>query len=209
MISGNKALNIGALFAQVFGISSPIYMPWGREMQNYDPGNYEGITFVDKEEAEAYSWMGTPVIGTFTLDGGEYRTYKPNGAPTTIRLADFPMPYATVVEFNRPMNMSETKVLGTYGTVKEIYGLNDWNIKISGICITDNKRSGYRTVAEQEKALAFFRKVTQSIEVTGSLFNNKEIYSIVMKDLKFSPIGGNTSVLPFSIDAVSDSYKNM
>lgn len=32
MISGNQALNIGALFTQVFGISSPIYLPWGRDL---------------------------------------------------------------------------------------------------------------------------------------------------------------------------------
>lgn len=116
MISGNGALNIGALFTEVFGISSPIYLPWGRELKDYEPGDYRGVTFVDESLAEAYSWMGTPVIGTFTLDGCEkYKTYKSNGSPATVNLASFLMPYATVVSFSRPMNVSKTKVLGTYG----------------------------------------------------------------------------------------------
>ena len=53
MISGNGALNIGALFTEVFGISSPIYLPWGRELKDYEPGDYRGVTFVDESLAEA------------------------------------------------------------------------------------------------------------------------------------------------------------
>lgn len=123
-MTGNTALNIGALFTEVFGISSPIYLPWGRTLQDYDPGKYTGVTTIPDAEAEAYSWMGTPVIGTFTLDGNkQYSTYNPDGSRGTMNMASFPMPYATVVDFSRPMNCSKTKVLGIHGTVKEVYGL--------------------------------------------------------------------------------------
>lgn len=210
MISGNGALNIGALFTEVFGISSPIYLPWGRELKDYEPGDYRGVTFVDESQAEAYSWMGTPVIGTFTLDGCEkYKTYKSNGSPATVNLASFLMPYATVVSFSRPMNVSKTKVLGIYGTVKEIYGLDDWNIMIQGFCIEDRKRQGYRTVAEQVNALCKFRKVTEAIGVTGSIFNDKEIYAILIEELNFNPVQGNSSVMPFTIRAISDTLENL
>lgn len=210
MISGNGALNIGALFTEVFGISSPIYLPWGRGLKDYEPGDYQGVTFVDESQAEAYSWMGTPVIGTFTLDGCEkYKTYKSNGSPATVNLASFLMPYATVVSFSRPMNVSKTKVLGTYGTVKEIYGLDDWNIMIQGFCIEDRKRQGYRTVAEQVNALCKFRKVTEAIGVTGSIFNDKEIYAILIEELNFNPVQGNSSVMPFTIRAISDTLENL
>lgn len=210
MISGNGALNIGALFTEVFGISSPIYLPWGRQLKDYEPGDYQGVTFVDDNQAEAYSWMGTPVIGTFTLDGREkYKTYKSNGSPTTINLASFPMPWATVVTFSRPMNVSKTKVLGTYGTVKEIYGLDDWNITIQGFCTADKNRQGYKTVDEQVNALCKFRKVTEAIGVTGSIFNTKEIYAILIEELSFNPVQGNSSVMPFTIRAISDTLENL
>ena len=104
-MTGNTALNIGALFTEVFGISSPIYLPWGRTLQDYDPGKYTGVTTIPDAEAEAYSWMGTPVIGTFTLDGNkQYSTYNPDGSRGTMNMASFPMPYATIVDFSRPMN---------------------------------------------------------------------------------------------------------
>ncbi len=54
-MTGNTALNIGALFTEVFGISSPIYLPWGRTLQDYDPGKYIGVTTIPDAEAEAYS----------------------------------------------------------------------------------------------------------------------------------------------------------
>lgn len=54
-MTGNTALNIGALFTEVFGISSPIYLPWGRTLQDYDPGKYTGVTTIPDAEAEAYS----------------------------------------------------------------------------------------------------------------------------------------------------------
>lgn len=205
MISGNGALNIGALFTEVFGISSPIYFPWKRDLKNYDPGNYQGVSFVDDEQAEAYSWMGTPVMGTFTLDGQEYKTYHTDGSPSTLNLSSFQMPYATVVDFSRQMNCTKTKVLGTYGTVKEIYGLADWDITIRGFCIADKSRQGQKTVEEQVNALTSYRKVTEAIGVTGGLFNNKEIYSIVIEELAFNPAQGNNTVVPFTIKATSDN----
>lgn len=52
-MTGNTALNIGALFTEVFGISSPIYLPWGRTLQDYDPGKYIGVTTIPDAEAEA------------------------------------------------------------------------------------------------------------------------------------------------------------
>lgn len=154
-MTGNTALNIGALFTEVFGISSPIYLPWGRTLQDYDPGKYTGVTTIPDAEAEAYSWMGTPVIGTFTLDGNkQYSTYNPDGSRGTMNMASFPMPYATIVDFSRPMNCSKTKVLGIHGTIKEVYGLDDWEINIRGILhsgqkpgrLQDGSRTGERAL---------------------------------------------------------------
>lgn len=118
----------------------------------------------------------------------QYSTYNPDGSRGTMNMASFPMPYATIVDFSRPMNCSKTKVLGIHGTIKEVYGLDDWKINIRGFCIADKSREGYKTVAEQVNALCKFRKVTEAIGVTGSIFNNKEIYSIIIDNISFNPI---------------------
>ena len=83
--------------------------------------------------------------------------------------------------------------------------LDDWKINIRGFCIADKSREGYKTVAEQVNALCKFRKVTEAVGVTGSIFNNKEIYSIVIDNISFNPIQGNSSVVPFTIEATSDN----
>lgn len=205
MLSGNQAFNIGALFTQVFGISSPVYIPWGDPLKRYDPGRYSELSAASPQQAITKSWMGTPVIGNFTLDGGTYRSYNLDGSPGELRLSSFPMPYATLVDFSRPMEVTKTKVLGIYGTVKEIYGLGDWNIRIHGFCIADASRDGFKTVDEQVNALVNYGKVTESIGVTGDLFGRKEIYSIVIEELNFTPLQGNDTVVPFTISAISDN----
>ena len=58
---------------------------------------------------------------------------------------------------------------------------------------------------EQVNALVNYRKVTEAIGVTGLLFNQKEIYSMVIDELSFNPIQGNSSVVPFTIRATSDN----
>lgn len=203
----NTVLNIGALFTEVFGISAPIYLPWGRKLKDYEPGDYSDyIEMIPQERAEAYSWMGTPVLGSFTLEGNKkYSTYNPDGSRGTLNIVDFPMPYATLVDFSRGMNLTKTKVLGSQGTIKEIYGLDDWKINIRGFCIADEYRDGFTTVEEQVNALCTFRKVTEPIGVTGLLFTTKEINSIVIDELSINPIQGNTSVVPFTISATSDN----
>jgi len=206
----NTALNIGALFTEVFGISSPIYLPWGRKLNDYDPGKYSGLAFTEPTKSEYNSWMGTPVIGSFELDGRkDYATYDVNGNRTTINISSFRMPYATIVDFTQAKNVSKTKVLGTRGTVKEIYGNDDWNIQIRGFCINDKSRSGYKTPEEQMSALITYGKVMDAIGVTGSIFNDKEIYSIVIEELSFNPIQGNSSIIPFTIRACSDTPKEL
>ena len=37
------------------------------------------------------------------------------------------------------MNCSKTKVLGIHGTIKEVYGLDDWKINIRGILHSGQK----------------------------------------------------------------------
>ena len=64
-------------------------------------------------------------------------------------------------------------------------------------------------VSEQVNALCKFRKVTEAIGVTGSIFNDKEIYAILIEELNFNPVQGNSSVMPFTIRAISDTLENL
>lgn len=201
----NTAINIANLFAEVFGISSPIYLPWGRELPDFTAGGYKDIQTVSREEAERKSWMGTPVLDSFLLDGAIYKRYTDQGELVDFSMADFVMPAATVVDFSREMNVSKTKLLGAGGTVKEIYGLNDWNINIRGFCLNDKSREAQKTAKEQAQALILWRQIADSINVTGDLFKDKAIFALVMENFQLSPVQGHEDMYSFSIQAVSDN----
>ena len=195
---------IGELLGDVFGIQSPIYLPWG-EARRYESRLYPGIKVLDEEESKVLSWMGTPVMGTFSLMGGTYKTYDEKGQLVTMQVNDYLMPYATIVEFARAMNVTKTKAIGSKGTVKEIYGLDDWVIAIKGICLNDDSRITYKTAQEQLTQLLNFRKITDTINVQGAIFNDKDIYGLVIDDLKITPVQGKYNVIAFEIQATSDN----
>ena len=201
----NFNLNVVNLFAEIFGVSSPVFIPWGRQRQTNIPNDHKGITIGAKEEASRVSWMGTPVLDSFTLDGGTYKTYDKDGKLTTVKLDDFVFPYATIVDFERNLNVTKTKVLGNAGTVKEIYGLDDWNINIRGFCLTDTSRRDQKSAYEQMQELVRWRNVADSVNVTGYLFSDKDIFSIVMESMTLAPVQGKEDVYSFSIRAVSDN----
>lgn len=201
----NTGLNIANLFAEVFGVSSPIYIPWGRKRPGFDAEGYSGVKVASREEVEHRSWMGTPVLDSFVFDGSSYKQYSDSGKLVDVAMNDFVIPAATIVDFSRDMNVSKTKVLGANGTVKEIYGLNDWNINIRGFCLTDNSRDAQKTYEEQAHALVAWRQVADSINVTGELFRNKGIFAIVMENFQLSPVQGMPEIYSFSITASSDN----
>lgn len=200
----NTGINITNLFAEVFGISSPIFIPYGRKLPDFMPEGYKDFQVLKPEEAAIKSWMGTPVLDSFAFSSGTYRRFDVKGNLSDIEMGDFVVPYATIVEFNRQMNMTKTKVMGSFGTVKEIYGLDDWNISIRGFCLTDKSRTGQKTAEEQAHALVMWSQLVDSIEVSGDLFVQKAIYALVMEDFQLAPVQGKPDVYSYTISAVSD-----
>lgn len=200
----NTGINIANLFAEVFGISSPIFIPYGRALPPFAPEGYKDFQVLRPEEAEIKSWMGTPVLDSFAFASGTYRRFDVKGNLSDIEMGDFIMPYATIVEFSRQMNVTKTKVTGSFGTVKEIYGLDDWNINIRGFCLTDKSRTDQKTAEEQAHALVMWNQLVDSIEVSGDLFVNKAIYALVMENFQLAPVQGKPDVYSYTISAVSD-----
>lgn len=199
----NKALYVAELFNQVFGVQSPIFLPYGRK-ENYTAGNYPDITLMPSQEAEAVSWMGTSVFGSFTLAGGAYQTYARDGRIETLQMSDFVMPYATLVDFQQNMILTQTRTVGNTGTVKEVYGLDDWKISIRGLCLNDDFRPTHATAQEQAQALTAWRNLACSIEVVGRQFLEKKIHNIVIQSLAIRPVQGKSDVVSFEIEALSD-----
>lgn len=200
----NAGYNIAGLVASVFGTASPIYLPWG-ESRHWNAGEFSGITLIEDEQAEYYSCLGTPVFGTVKFLGGSYSIYDSKGLLDTTQMNDFVFPYATLVDFTRSMNVTESKVLGSEGTVKEIYGIGDWEINIRGLCLPDSSRLQQSTVKEQVDEISRWMNICDSINVESSLFAGKNIHALAIKSTSIRAVQGKPDVVSFDITAVSDN----
>lgn len=194
---------IAELFGDIFGIQSPIYIPWGQR-EAYRSDRFSGIEYLTEEQSKVVSALGTPVMGSFVLSGDTYKTYDNKGMLSDLKMNDFVMPYATLCEFSRNMNVTKTKAIGTAGTVKEIYGLDDWSISIRGFCITDNTRNNQKTAQEQMLELIKWRDVTDTVNVIGSIFHEKKIYGFTIDSFSIKPQDGG-NVIAYEISATSDN----
>src|SRR5690606_23095794 len=123
------------------------------------------------------TWMGTPVLFPIRFLGEgmdkPYRIYKPSGELQEVKMSTFNLPAATVSDFSRAKNIVTTDVLGGNGTVKELFGFDDWQIRLRGICITDPARQNSKTAQEQKEALMQWENIAGSIKVEGMLFQEK------------------------------------
>lgn len=193
--------NLSKLFSAAFGINSPIFItePLGKKTpNNFD---YKGIDIIeDYYTKEATSWMGTPIIGLLKFKAGTYKIYNDKGELSDIIYNEFILPPATLFSFRRSKNITKTNLLGNNGTVKEIFGFDDWVIDVKGLAV-DTPQSSAR---DQLIALKEWEELASSIGVRSKLFTSKKIEAVVIEDYKEESIQGSPGIIPFSMTLISD-----
>jgi hypothetical protein len=193
--------NLSKLFSAAFGISSPIFITEPFNKQTPNNFDYKGIEMItDYYSSEATSWMGTPILGLLTFKAGTYKIYSGKGELNDIELPDFILPPATLFSFRRAKNITKTNLLGSNGTVKEIFGFDDWVIDVKGLAV-DTPESSAR---DQLRDLKVWEELASAIKVSGRLFGMKKIDAVVMDDYKEESIQGSPGIIPFSMTFTSD-----
>lgn len=193
--------NVSSLFQSAFGITSPIYIPV--QFKKDPPNNisYKGLEVLpDYYESTSKSWMGTPIVFSAKFNGGNYRQYRLDGTTEMISMEEFTLPPATMFSFRRAKNINRTNVLGSNGTVKEIYGFDDWIIDVRGLCLDEPTRSA----AEQIDTLLKWEQIADGINISGQLFSQHKIDRIAMADWSDNITQGKPGVVPFSFQMYSD-----
>ncbi|MDU1892757.1 MAG: DUF6046 domain-containing protein [Dysgonomonas sp.] len=203
-VNRNKALFFTDAIRHIFGINSPIYIPWGKNVP-YEAGEYPDVRFLSEDSGDtSLSEFGTHVFGSVSFEAGEYNTYnRLTGAVEKVTMDLYTLPSSCIVEFSRPSNVTKTDVLGSTGTVKEIYGKSDWNIIIRGIAL-ENRNSKGLTAQEQIEELVKWDEICDSVPVLGSIFQRKGINNLVFENISIQPVVGRWNAIPFQIEAVSD-----
>ena len=191
--------NISQLFKLAFGTNLPVYLtvPIGKEPAR--TAEYGSIRTVEREEAMRLSKLGTPIVFPVKFTAGSYKFYDYQSKIVEKQLADFWLPPATMVDFSRVKNISRTDVIGGNGTVKEIYGFDDWQIRIRTVCHNDELSS-----REYEKRLIEWSEVIQSISVEGDLFGWKNIHNLVIESIDIRSLEGTPIDIPIELNCISD-----
>ncbi len=203
----NNALFVVSLLQDVFGINSPIYFPYG-DNKAVEYGQFKNVVLLpeetDSSDDVTLSEFGLPVMAPVTFEAGEYNSYdRRTGAPVKRRMSEYTLPFSSVVEFRANNDVTTTQTQGGSGTVKELYGLDDWQITIRGIAFSS--RIGAKVDAqEQIDRLVQWRNICDSIPVQSPVFRRKEIYNIVINQLSILPIAARWNAIPFQIEAISD-----
>jgi len=194
-----------SLLSEVFG--QPIYsVSASEEKQNIESYN---VSFLNSDETpDRMSQFGTAVFGSFTIGQGEPAYVKYDVMTNKLvsaNVSNFEFPLATIVDFSRDKYITKTPTIGSAGTVKEIFGFEDWKINIRGICLNDESRSGQKTANEQKLMLIKLNEIAGALKIEkGLIFTEKDIHSIVIEKLSFSAIQGKPQMIPFEIEATSD-----
>lgn len=192
---------ISQLFELAFGVKNPVYLTVPIGKQKPEEIKYPSINIkeAELEEATRLSRFGTPIIFPMKFKGGSYKIYDSKGRIQQQQYEDFWFPPATMVDFSRPKNITKTDVSGGNGTVKEIFGFDDWSIRIRTLCIKDEL-----SAREYEKKIVDFEKVIQSISVEGDLFGWKDIHNLTIDDIDIKSIEGSPNIIPIELLCSSD-----
>lgn len=191
--------NISQLFKLAFGVNLPVYLTVPIGKQPIHTAEYDSIRTVEREEAMRLSKLGTPIVFPVKFTAGSYKFYDYQSKIVEKQLADFWLPPATMVDFSRVKNISRTDVIGGNGTVKEIYGFDDWQIRIRTVCHNDEL-----STREYEKRLIEWSEVIQSISVEGDLFGWKNIHNLVIESIDIRSLEGTPNIIPIELNCISD-----
>ena len=199
--------NIAALFDLAFGIKS---------IGGYDVNkvgqkpqavnfNYAGVEVVDSlEYASKLSHLGTPMIVPIKFKGKKYQVFNDYGEIVSDSYEDFELPATTLVNFRRAKTISKTKASAAIGTVKELFGFDDWRIDIRGFCLADPSHKTAKSARDQKVRLFEFDAIIDSVQIISELFDDFNISHLVIEEMQFNQLKGKPGVIPFYLKCVSD-----
>lgn len=156
------------------------------------------------DDAQAKNYLGTPVAFPITLQGGTYRHYV-EGELVDTELEDFRLPLTSITEVNRDKNITATAAVAGKGTVKELYSLSDFGIRIAGLVLPDpGQPQGFDTIESQIEMLMRYDELADSINVAGDFFGWLGIYQLAITKIQIGQKRGYENSVPFVITALSD-----
>lgn len=212
--------NISELFTAAFGLGRG-KLPIRYDLPQEIPGSVSNFIISDEgttnslirfdlpvvdnlNDANELSSIGTPILFPITFEGRKYNYYDSSGRLLQKEMSGFRLPLSTICEFSLDKIDEITPLSGGVGSVKELFGFDDWKINIKGICFRDPKHPQAPDPYEQKRILTEWKMLAEAVDVTGELFISKGINQLYLQSIKISQIPGKPQFIPFEITALSD-----
>lgn len=209
--------DVGQLFQLAFGINPPVMFPYPLHVRHTDLPDYtvseeiatkpdasfQGIQVVEqKPVAGRKSQYGKPLLSPIQFVKGEYKQFDRYGVLQKVSMETFHLPATTMVDFSR----SKVTPLTFQNTIEpdaEMYGFNNWDIKIRGLCLADAAHPTHKTPQEQKEAILKWENLASGIYVAGKVFMEKSIFYMSIQKINITQIEGRPNVVPFELDCIS------
>lgn len=165
--------------------------------------DYVGPHFPEwwKKNKQKYELPDLKKINASQLRGGKYFM--------TVRLShkgqNFELPNEPLISLGLTKTIVETATVGKYrkGTVKEYICTEDYSISIKGVCIDLDDPEIYP--ADQVALLNDLFEINEALEVESNPFLELfGIRKIVLKDIQFDEMIGESGLQKYTITAISD-----
>lgn len=165
------------------------------------------------------SYLGTPILKPITFlakkferlesygirDIGTYKATPENTPVQIIEYAPFTLPASSIASFSRRKIISKTPMNNGTGTIKQIFGFEDYRITIRGFLLPEpSQPQGLTTIQAQEKELIKWDNALGNIPILGEDFNRfRDIQAIAIQNIEFPALRGKEKIRPFVINALS------
>lgn len=205
---GNPTFQLPGLLGVLYGIAAPVRFPSAGTSDGADPApvSFAGIEVVPDDQVMVMSSIGTPILHPITLLGGTYRHYDSRGRITDSQMSDFRLPITSVMELSLSKSIVKTQVSASSSSVKEVYTSGDWDIRISGIVLDEEKHpQGVSTVEDMEEWLNDYASLADSIAVDSDVLARKGIDRLVIRSLSFTQIPGKPRMVGYQLQCDSDA----
>lgn len=167
--------------------------------------SFAGIQVVEDDDERPTSHLGTPIFYPLTFKGGRYRRFGASGKVEEVNMQTLRLPITSMVEMQRGKAVTTTAAVASGGTVKEVYAMEDWTVRIAGIILDErNQPQGATTWQAMQDRLLDWYDLADAIEVEGELFARRRIYRLVLRSLQFGPVPGRPRFHSYQMEAISD-----
>lgn len=204
----NPSFDLPGVLGLLYGVASPITYPGARAgtANDREAITFNGVQVVPDAEAYAMSRLGTPILMPITLLGGSYKRYASDGRVETVQVEDLRLPASSVTEMSVSKSITKTQVSASGASVKEVFSYGDWDMRISGIILDEEKHpQNANSLEEMEERLLGFDRLADSIGVRADLFARRGIDRLVIRSINFNQVPGKPRWIGFQMQCESDA----